>query len=137
MQTISKKGIVVENNNGRVKVMIQKDSGCGSCSTCGGCEIKPAFYTTFTSQDLKIGDSVYLDSKTKVINKLSFLTYIVPVFMMVIGAILPNIFLKNLGVDINILTLISVVLFLIISIFFLRLYDKKYENKKLIEIRKA
>src|SRR5690625_1528266 len=90
MQTLSKKGIVVENKDGNVKIMVQRDSGCGSCSTCGGCEIKPSYYSTFTNQDLNPGDFVFLDSDAKTVNNLSFFTYLFPVSMMILGAVLAN-----------------------------------------------
>ncbi|MDY3005453.1 SoxR reducing system RseC family protein [Anaerococcus sp. AGMB00486] len=136
MEIISKKGIVVENNNGNVKVMIQRDSGCGSCSTCGGCEVKPSYYTTFTNDDLNPGDFVFLDSDVKTVNKVSYLTYLFPVSMMTIGAILANTVFSNKGFDENLLTLLFIVGFLLISLIILRVYDKRYKNKNLIKIRK-
>ena len=135
MQTISKKGIVVENLNGNVKVMIQKESGCGSCSSCGGCEIKPSYYTTFTNENLNPGDFVYLDSDIKTVNRLSYFTYIFPVFMMITGAVLANTIYKFL--DNNLLTVLFIFLFLAISLFVLKIMDKGYENKEIITIRKA
>lgn len=137
MQTISKKGIVVENLNGNVKVMIQRDSGCGSCSSCGGCEIKPSYYTTFTNENFNPGDFVYLDSDIKTVNKLSYFTYLFPVFMMITGAILANTVFKDRFLDNNLLTVLFIFLFLALSIFVLRIMDKGYENKDIITIRKA
>lgn len=137
MQTISKKGIVVENLNGNVKVMIQKESGCGSCSSCGGCEIKPSYYTTFTNEKLNPGDFVYLDSDVKTVNRLSYFTYLFPVFMMIFGAVLANTIFKDKFLDNNLLTVLFIFLFLAISIFILRIMDKRYKNKDIITIRKA
>ena len=137
MQTISKKGIVVENLNGNVKVMIQKESGCGSCSSCGGCEINPSYYTTFTNENLNPGDFVYLDSDVKTVNRLSYFTYLFPVFMMIFGAVLANTIFKDKFLDNNLLTVLFIFLFLAISIFILRMMDKRYENKDIITIRKA
>lgn len=137
METVSKKGIVVENLDGNVKVMIQRDSGCGSCSTCGGCEMKPSYYTTFTNENLNPGDFVYLDSNIKTVNKLSYFTYLFPVFMMVAGAVLANTAFKNISLDNNLLTVLFIFLFLAMSVFILRIFDKGYENKNIITIRKA
>ena len=137
MQTISKKGIVVENLNGNVKVMIQKESGCGSCSSCGGCEIKPSYYTAFTNENLNPGDFVYLDSDIKTVNRLSYFTYLFPVFMMITGAILANTIFKNTIQDNNLLTVLFIFIFLALSILVLRFMDKGYENKEIITLRKA
>lgn len=136
MEIISKKGIVVENNNGNVKVMVQRDSGCGSCSTCGGCEVKPSYYSTFTNDDLKPGDFVFLDTDAKSVNKVSYFTYLFPVSMMILGAILANTVFSNIGFDENLLTLLFLVAFLLISLLILRIYDKGYKNRNLITIRK-
>lgn len=136
MQTLSKKGIVVENKDGNVKIMVQRDSGCGSCSTCGGCEIKPSYYSTFTNQDLNPGDFVFLDSDAKTVNNLSFFTYLFPVSMMILGAVLANTVFSSVNLDKNLLTLGFIVLFLAVSILVLKLFDKSYDNKKIISIRK-
>lgn len=136
MQTLSKKGIVVENKDGNVKIMVQRDSGCGSCSTCGGCEVKPSYYSTFTNQDLNPGDFVFLDSDAKTVNNLSFFTYLFPVSMMILGAVLANTVFSSVNLDENLLTLGFIVLFLAVSILILKLFDKTYDNKKLISIRK-
>ena len=136
MQTLSKKGIVVENKDGNVKIMVQRDSGCGSCSTCGGCEVKPSYYSTFTNQDLNPGDFVFLDSDAKTVNNLSFFTYLFPVSMMILGAVLANTVFSSVNLDENLLTLGFIVLFLAVSVLILKLFDKSYDNKKLISIRK-
>lgn len=136
MQTLSKKGIVVENKDGNVKIMVQRDSGCGSCSTCGGCEVKPSYYSTFTNQDLNPGDFVFLDSDAKTVNNLSFFTYLFPVSMMILGAVLANTVFSSVNFDENLLTLGFIVLFLAVSVLILKLFDKSYDNKKLISIRK-
>ena len=137
MQTISKKGIVIENLNGNVKVMIQKESGCGSCSSCGGCEIKPSYYTTFTNENLNPGDFVYLDSDIKTVNKLSYFTYLFPVIMMITGAILANTVFKDMFLDNNLLTVLFIFIFLALSIFVLRIIDTWYENEGITTRRKA
>lgn len=137
MKTISKKGFVVENNNGQVKVMVQRDSGCGSCSTCGGCEIKPSFITTFTTENINPGDQVYLDSDSNQISNLTKFIYAFPVAMMILGALLPNFLFKNSNYDLNLLTLIFVIIFLLLSFIVIRIFDRKYADKKLVRLRKA
>lgn len=136
MNTISKKGFVVENNNGYVKVMIQRDSGCGSCSTCGGCDVKPSFVTTYSTLNVKPGDEVFLDSDYKQISNLTKFIYAYPVIMMIIGAILPNILFKESAYDLNLLTILFVVIFLLISLFTIRKFDNRYKGRDLIKLRK-
>lgn len=136
METISKKGIVVENKAGQVKVMVQRDSGCGSCSTCGGCEVKPSFITTQSSLNVKPGDQVFLDSNYGHISGLTKLVYIFPVFMTILGALLANYIFKNSALDKDLMTILFIVIFFSISILFIHLFDKKYDGRKLITLRK-
>lgn len=136
MATISKKGFVVENNNGQVKVMVQRDSGCGSCSTCGGCEIKPSYVVTQSSLNLKTGDEVFLDSNYKEISSLTKITYIFPVIMTIIGALLANFIFKDSNVDQDLMTILFIVVFFTFSILLIHLFDKKYYGRKLITLRK-
>ncbi|MGO3018503.1 MAG: SoxR reducing system RseC family protein [Anaerococcus sp.] len=137
MATISKKGFVVENNNGQVKVMVQRDSGCGSCSTCGGCEIKPSYVMTHSSLNLKPGDQVYLDSDYREISSLTKVTYIFPVIMTVIGSLLANFIFKDSNVNQDLMTIIFIIVFFAASILLIHLFDKKYEGRKLITVRKV
>lgn len=136
MATISKKGIVVENNNGQVKVMVQRDSGCGSCSSCGGCEVEPSFVTTKSYLNVKPGDSVYLDSSYDHISSLNKIVYLFPVVMTILGALLANYIFVNKNVDKDLMTILFIVVFFSLSIFIIHLFDKRYEGKNLITLRK-
>lgn len=136
MSRISKKGIVVENKDGQVKVMVQRDSGCGSCSTCGGCEIKPSFITTSSNLNLKAGDQVFLDSNYSQVSKLTKLTYIFPLVMTLLGAFLANFIFMNKNVDKDLMTILFIVIFFSLSILIIHLFDKKYASIKLITLRK-
>ncbi|MDD7463894.1 MAG: SoxR reducing system RseC family protein [Anaerococcus sp.] len=136
MEIISKKGIVVENNQGQVKVMIQRDSGCGSCSTCGGCEVKPSFITTHSSLNVKPGDEVFLDSNYGHISSLTKLVYIFPVVMTFLGALMANLIFKNMQVDRDLMTILFIVVFFTLSILLMHLFDKRYDGRKLITLRK-
>lgn len=75
--------------------MIQRDSGCGSCSTCGGCEVKPSFITTYSSLNVKPGDEVFLDSNYGHISRLTKLVYIFPVVMTFLGTLMANLIFKK------------------------------------------
>lgn len=136
MSTISKKGFIVENNNGKVKVMIQRDSGCGSCSTCGGCEIKPLFLEIDSALDLKSGDQVYLDSDYSFISRITKFIYLFPVIMTLLGAILAHIIFKGKEVDKDLMTFVFIIIFFSLSIFIINKIDKKHNGKKIIRLRK-
>lgn len=56
--------------------------------------------------------------------------------MILIGAVLPNVFLKNTSIDMNLLTLLSVIVFLSISLVFVKRLDNKVKNRNIMKVRK-
>lgn len=138
MDTVRKEGIVIDNNKGNLKVQIFRNGACGACAAKGSCaEKKTTEIELFSYEDLKKGDRVIIEGSSSEVSKLTATVYIVPVVMMLMGALIPNIFLKNTSMDINLLTLISVAIFFAISIIFMKKLDKNVKNKNMMRVRKA
>ncbi|WP_105300461.1 SoxR reducing system RseC family protein [Anaerococcus marasmi] len=138
MDTVRKEGIVIDNNKGNLKVQIFRNGACGACAAKGSCaEKKTTEIELFSYEDLKKGDRVIIEGSSSDVSKLTATVYIVPVVMMLMGALIPNIFLKNTSMDINLLTLISVAIFFAISIIFMKKLDKNVKNKNMMRVRKA
>lgn len=138
MDTVRKEGIVLENDKGNLTVQIFRNGACGACAAKGSCaEKKTTEIQVFSYEDIKKGDKVIIEGSSNEVTKLTAVVYIFPVIMMLIGAIIPNVFLKNTRLDLNLLTLIFVVIFLVISIYFIKKLDKKVKDKNLMRVRKA
>ncbi|MDU2585072.1 MAG: SoxR reducing system RseC family protein [Anaerococcus prevotii] len=138
MDTVRKEGIVIDNNKGNLKVQIFRNGACGACAAKGSCaEKKTTEIELFSYEDLKKGDRVIIEGSSSEVSKLTATVYIVPVAMMLVGALIPNIFLKNTTMDINLLTLLSVVIFFAISMIFIKKLDKNVKNKNMMRVRKA
>ncbi len=138
MDTVRKEGIVIDNNKGNLKVQIFRNGACGACAAKGSCaEKKTTEIELFSHEDLKKGDRVIIEGSSSEVSKLTATVYIVPVAMMLVGALIPNIFLKNTTMDINLLTLLSVVIFFAISTIFIKKLDKNVKNKNMMRVRKA
>ncbi|MDU2558838.1 SoxR reducing system RseC family protein [Anaerococcus prevotii] len=138
MDTVRKEGIVIDNNKGNLKVQIFRNGACGACAAKGSCaEKKTTEIELFSHEDLKKGDRVIIEGSSSEVSKLTATVYIVPVAMMLVGALIPNIFLKNTTMDINLLTLLSVVIFFAISMIFIKKLDKNVKNKNMMRVRKA
>lgn len=138
MDTVRKEGIVIDNNKGNLKVQIFRNGACGACAAKGSCaEKKTTEIELFSHEDLKKGDRVIIEGSSSEVSKLTATVYIVPVAMMLVGALIPNIFLKNTTMDINLLTLLSVVIFFAISMIFIKKLDKNVKNKNIMRVRKA
>ena len=137
MDKVTKEGIVLDNNKGHLTVQIFRNGACGSCSASGSCaESKTTEIELFTHENIKKGDRVMIEGSSNDVTKLTAVVYIFPVVMILIGAILPNVFLKNTGIDINLLTLISVLVFLLISLIFVKGLDSKVKDRNIMKVRK-
>lgn len=138
MDKVTKEGIVLDNNKGHLTVQIFRNGACGSCSASGSCaESKTTEIELFSHEDIKKGDRVMIEGSSSEVTKLTAFVYVFPVVMILIGAILPNIFLKNKGVDLNLLTLISVGVFLLISLIFIKRLDNKVKDRNIMRVRKV
>lgn len=137
MDKVTKEGIVLDNNKGHLTVQIFRNGACGSCSASGSCaESKTTEIELFTHENIKKGDRVMIEGSSNDVTKLTAVVYIFPVVMILIGAILPNVFLKNTGIDLNLLTLLSVLVFLLISLIFVKGLDSKVKDRNIMKVRK-
>ena len=124
MTMMIKQGTVLENNKGKLLISVTRNEACGSCQAKGTCGQKEeTIIEVYSTDDTDI-------------TKYSIYVYLLPVFMMIVGALLPNIFLKNTGYDINLLTLISVVIFFAISFMIIKGIDKNLSNNNVMKVRK-
>ena len=137
MTTMIKEGTVLENKNGHLTVSVARNEACGSCAAKGSCGQKEdTLIELFSSDDIKVGDKVILETRSSDITKYSMYVYVLPVVMIVIGAILPNLFLKNTGYDINLLTLLSIIIFFAISFIIIKGIDKNLANNSVMKVRR-
>lgn len=137
MALMIKQGQVLENNNGHLQVMIERMEACGSCASKDSCaQRQETIIEIFSTDDIEKGDRVLLTSDSKDITKFSLLVYLFPVIMMVLGAAIPQVFMKNTNMDINLLTLLFVLGFLAISFALVRRVDKKINRETVMKVRK-
>ncbi|WP_311491952.1 SoxR reducing system RseC family protein [uncultured Anaerococcus sp.] len=136
--TMTKEGLVLENNNGNLKIKVDRNSACGSCAASGSCaERKTTIIEIFSADNINKGDKVILESDADEINKISALVYIIPVILVMIGAIAPSFLLKNTGYDTNLISLGSVVFMLALSVLYIKRLDKGAKKEKLMKVRKV
>lgn len=137
MTMMIKHGTVLENKNGKLLVSVTRNEACGSCAAKGSCGQKgETIIELFSPDDIEVGDKVILESRTSDITKYSMYVYVLPVVMMVIGAVLPNVFLKNSGYDVNLLTLLSIIIFFAISFLIIKAIDKNLASDNVMKVRK-
>lgn len=134
---MTKEGLVLENNNGNLKIKVDRNAACGSCAASGSCaERKTTLIEIFSADDINKGDKVILESDADEISKISALVYVVPVILVMIGALVPSFLLKNSGYDTNLISLGSVILMLVLSVLYIKRLDKGAKKENLMKVRK-
>ncbi|KGF03131.1 SoxR reducing system RseC family protein [Anaerococcus lactolyticus] len=135
---MTKEGLVLENNNGNLKIKVDRNSACGSCAASASCvERKTTIIEVFSADNINKGDKVILESDADEISRISALVYIIPAILVMLGAILPSMLLKNTGYDTNLISLGSVILMLALSILYIKRLDKGSKKEKFIKVRKV
>lgn len=138
MSNLVKEGTVLSNTKGKLQISVPRNEACGACAAKGSCGQKgETIIEVFSHDDINVGDKVLLESKSKDITKYSIYVYILPVFMMILGAVLPNIFLKDSAIDLNLLTLLSIAIFLLISFLIVKNIDRNMKDNTVLKVRKA
>lgn len=134
---MTKEGLVLENNNGNLKIKVDRNSACGSCAASGSCaERKTTIVEIFSADNINEGDKVILESDADEINRISALVYVIPLILVMIGAVAPHYLLKNSGYDINIISLVAVVVMLALSVLYIKNLDKNAKKEKLMKVKK-
>lgn len=134
---MTKEGLVLENNNGNLKIKVDRNSACGSCAASGSCaERKTTIVEIFSADNINEGDKVILESDADEINRISALVYVIPLILVMIGAVAPHYLLKNSGYDTNIISLVAVVVMLALSVLYIKNLDKNAKKEKLMKVRK-
>lgn len=81
-------GLVLSVSDTGAIVQISKSSACGhDCASCGACNNPTYEITVLNPIGAKAGDRVEIESKTSQILCVSFLLYILPVFIMIACAL--------------------------------------------------
>lgn len=134
---MTKEGLVLENNNGNLKIKVDRNSACGSCAASGSCaERKTTIVEIFSADNINEGDKVILESDADEINRISASVYVIPLILVMIGAVAPHYLLKNSGYDTNIISLVAVVVMLALSVLYIKNLDKNAKKEKLMKVKK-
>lgn len=120
-------GTVISVALNEAVVRISKSSACGhNCASCNACS-NPSYEMTVSNPlGAKVGDRVVIESDSSKILALSFLIYILPVFLLIIAAVICQEY--SLGV----LSLIVFGVMISFWILLIRLVNKKISIKNTI-----
>ena len=81
--------VVVSVWGSEATVKISKSSACGhDCASCGACSNPSYEISVINKIGADIGDKVLIETKTSKVLFASFLLYILPVFLLITGAVI-------------------------------------------------
>ena len=114
-------GYVCEINGDKTYVNVPRESACGgNCASCEGCKDRNNKIEVINNIGAKKGDRVTVALSTRKVLGLSFIVYMLPIFLVILLTTLADAYIKSTVVTI-IVALISVIVWLIC----VRLANKK------------
>ncbi|MCC5911525.1 MAG: SoxR reducing system RseC family protein [Clostridiaceae bacterium] len=126
-------GTVTKINKNFGKVIIERNSSCGSCTACKmGHEDMKMEVDALNQINAKVGDRVELDMEGQHVLKAAFIVYVIPLIMLVIGLVLGNailsIFLE--GDHIEIYAAVIGFIFMTLAFVGIKMKEKNIKSNK-------
>ena len=128
-------GVVVEASGGTAKVKMIRSGSCEACSASGSCKAISSTDNVITVLDnigVKPGQHVEIEIPSGMFLKATFLTYLMPVIMLFVGAALGGKYgpMVYNGIAEDFWQAIVGVVFLLASAVVIRLYDRMLSHDK-------
>lgn len=118
----------------KAEVEIKRVSACGSggCSSCAGaCDVPSTFVTMPNTLEAKVGNFVEIKAKGKKMLQYTFIAYMIPFFMLVLGIIAGIQGFKHIGyANYEALGFLTGLIFLVLSFLIIRKIDQKIARTK-------
>ncbi|MCK4665644.1 SoxR reducing system RseC family protein [Candidatus Dependentiae bacterium] len=129
-------GIITNIEDDLMKIEIKRSSACIKCGLCSADLEKKNFLFYPKLPGFQKGDQIKIKIPENVILKSSFIIFFIPVLGILLG-IFSSLLLKDfLSLDFNLLLIISICIFLVVSFLLIRLFDKKSDIKKRIKLER-
>lgn len=124
-------GYILETNDGQAKVEVKRLSGCsGTCKSCSGCDTPSLIVNLENTIGAKIGDLVEIKGQSNTILKYTFLIYMIPFIMLVLGLVGGINIFKSMGyANYEFYGFLSGIVSLLLSFGILKLVDNSAKNK--------
>jgi sigma-E factor negative regulatory protein RseC len=130
-------GVVMETSGMTAKVMMTRSGSCESCSASGTCKAVSDDRVMEADNPLgaEPGQHVLLKIESGMFLKATFLTYMLPVIFLFLGAYLGGKFGPEISgaISVDNWQALGGVAFLVLSAAMVRLYDRKVKKSKLLK----
>ena len=125
-------GVVMETAGNTAKVMMSRSGGCESCGAAGSCKVASGDRIMEADNPVgaKTGQHVLVEIESVLFLKATFLTYMLPVIFLFLGAYLGGKYGPMLSgaISLDYWQAIGGVAFLVLSAVLVRLYDRKVKR---------
>lgn len=120
-------GYILGTENGRARVEVKRLSGCsGTCKSCSGCDTPSVIVNLENTIGAKIGDIVEIKGQGNTILKYTFLIYMIPFAMLILGLVGGITKFKAMGyANYELYGFLVGIVFLFLSFGILKLIDNK------------
>ncbi len=124
-------GFVLETKGEKARIEVKRISGCsGSCKSCSGCDTPSLIVDIDNTIGAKIGDLVEIQGESKTILKYTFIIYLIPAALFVMGIILGINRFHDLGYEnYELYGFLTGIISLIFSFGILNLIDRRMKNR--------
>ena len=130
---ITENGIVTDANSSVAWVKTTRSGACESCSSKGSCGTansqKEMTITVKNTLNVGKGDHVVIGLKTRPILFLTFLLYVFPIILLILGALIGNSIAPSLQMDPSFISMISGFLFFGLSFYIIRKKNNSLSKK--------
>lgn len=81
-----KQAQVIALHDGKIaELSVKRDSACGSCASCGGCDTGRILLRVKNTLDAKVGDDVIVETASKTVIAVAGLVYLLPLVLFFAG----------------------------------------------------
>ncbi len=123
-------GRIIKIEDGEMFISMKRDSACGSCESCAaGCDSKEHIVKAKPRANYKVGDLVSIRVDSRKMLRGVMMVYLVPLLAFLIGIFASNYIFKKFSFKVpDFYSIILGVVLLIISLFIVKSYDKRYSK---------
>ena len=125
-------GVVIENKGDTALVESDSVSFCASCSSVDACKVKTkGRRKVWMKNDIKaeVGDKVQYETNPKANIILSLIYYLMPVILLLAGALFFGKFSDIYGIETDIAAVIGGIIGLILSFLIIYIFSRLFTNK--------
>ncbi len=127
LQDEIQRGIILSIDGDLAKVRVAANA---ECDNCGQCNVVHMEIIAYNAVNAKIGEKIRFTMVHDSMNKIAFMIFILPLIFIFLGIYAGSSFASAFNFSSTAVSIVGGLLFLMIAIFIIYSYDKKYRLNK-------